>query len=211
MAMRKEPTMKLYNLMWVLALAGAAAACDNWIDQPPITNEPQPPTGGTGGNGGTGGTGGVAAGACTDEANQAVYAELEFVNSKGQASSGTAAASAIGSECVRGSSSSVPPVTGCGPQTLDVVACFPNCPQPTIDALATCVEECTAGTIEEITGSTLSEACVECYGATVACGAAFCTGQCVADTTAQICIDCRCDNDCTPNFVICSGIPSTDC
>ncbi|MGB8221894.1 MAG: hypothetical protein WCF10_04865, partial [Polyangiales bacterium] len=164
-----------------------------------------------GNTGGTGGTGGVAEGACTDAADEAVYADLTFVNGKGQSSSGTDAASAIGSECVRGSQSSVPAVGGCGTETLNVVACFPNCPQPTIDALATCVEQCVNDTIQEITGSTLSTDCVGCYGGTVACGAAFCTAACVADTTAPMCIDCRCTNNCTPDFVICSGIPSNDC
>jgi hypothetical protein len=80
-----------------------------------------------------------------------------------------------------------------------------------VQILATCVEDCTQGTIEQITGSTLSEECMGCYGATVSCGVAFCTKECVADTTAQVCIDCRCTSGCTENFVICSGIPSDDC
>ena len=104
--------MKLTNLIWVLALAVAAlGACDAWGDQPPITNEPGPdPDPGPGGTPGTGGTGGgTGEGACTNEADQAVYDALSFVNGKGESSSGTEAASAIGSECVRGSTSSTMP------------------------------------------------------------------------------------------------------
>ena len=203
--------MKLFNLIWVLALAGAVAACNSGL---PITGEPPPPMAGSGGNGGStgnGGTGGAIEGKCTTAENEAVYAELEYTNGKGEMSSGTDASSAIGSECVRGSVSSVPPVGGCGTETFAVIACFPNCPDPVVQALADCVAQCTGDTIEDITGMRLSEDCLECTGATVACGAVFCTSQCVADTTAQICIDCRCDNDCTPEFVICSGIPSDDC
>jgi len=201
--------MKLSNLIWVLALAGAVAACNSGS---PITGLPPiqpPPTGGS--NGGGGGTGGALEGACTTEENAAVYAELEFTNSKGEMTTGTDASSAIGSECVRGSESSKPPVAGCGGETSDVIACFPNCDPPIVDALADCVTQCTGDTIERITGSRLSEDCLACTGETVACGAVFCTSECVADTTAQVCIDCRCANDCTPQFVICSGIPSDDC
>jgi hypothetical protein len=151
------------------------------------------------------------AGACTTEQNAMVYAELEYTNGKGEASTGTDAAAAIGGDCPRGSVSSVPPVTGCGSETLDVVACFPNCPPATIDALSTCVEQCVQDAVEDITGSPFSGECSACYWEIVACAAAFCTRECVADTKAPACIDCRCDNNCTPQFAICSGIPSTEC
>jgi len=156
--------------------------------------------------------GGGLQGNCINEADAAVYAQLDFVNGKGEASSGTDASSAIGSECVRGSVSSVPPVEGCGEETFAVIACLGNCPQETIDALADCTFACTRDTIEEITGGdTLSDECLSCTGETVACGAAFCTPPCVASTTAPACIECRCAEGCTPQFVICSGIPSSDC
>jgi hypothetical protein len=204
--------MKLTNLIWVLALAGAVAACNSGS---PITgvDPPDPGTGGTAGSPGTGGTGGGAPleGNCINEDDKAVYDALTFTNSKGETTSGTDASSAIGSECVRGSDVSEPPVAGCGTETFAVIACLGNCPQETIDALATCVVNCTNDTIEEITGDRLSDECVACTGATVACGAAFCTSECLADTTAPPCIACRCDNNCTPQFVICSGIPSDDC
>ena len=93
-----------------------------------------------------------------------------------------------------------------GDQAFAVVSCFPSCDQPTIDALATCVAMCT----QDATG--LSTECMACTGATVACGAAFCTSQCVSDTNAPICIECRCDNGCTPDFDECTGLPSSgDC
>lgn len=202
--------MKPINLTWVLVLAGAMAACNSG---PPITGEP-PDNGGDGGSGGsgTGGTGGSLQGECTTPENEAVFAELSFTNSKGQFSEGTEAASAIGSECVRGSADSDPPVAGCPNEVADIIGCLAGgCPQETIDALAGCVEVCVQDTIETIVGSTIDEGCTGCYGGTVACGAAYCTGPCLASTTAPECIACRCDNDCTPNFVVCSGIPSNDC
>ncbi|MBW2210198.1 MAG: hypothetical protein JRG67_04000, partial [Deltaproteobacteria bacterium] len=202
--------MKLTNLIWVLALAGAVAACNSGS---PITGTPPPPppTGGSNGGGGTGGSGGGSLeGNCINDADAAVYAQLDFVNGKGEASSGTDASSAIGSECVRGSTVSMPPVEGCGDETFAVIACLGNCPQETIDALADCVVACTGDTIAGITGGdTLSDDCLACTGETVACGAAFCTPPCVTSTTAPECIQCRCDQGCTPQFVICSGIPSS--
>ena len=201
--------MKLTNLIWVLALAGSVAVGCN--KGPPITGTG--PGLGLGGNGGTcdpsGGSSMV--GACLNADDAAVYACLEFTNSKGEMSTCTDASSAIGSECVRGSDVSDPPITGCGTETLNVVACFPDCPPDTVDALSDCVVACTQETTAELCPPGLSDDCVDCTGATVACGAAFCTRQCVADTTAQMCIDCRCNNNCTPEFVICSGIPSDDC
>jgi hypothetical protein len=200
--------MKLTNLIWVLALAGSVAACNSG---PPITGEINPGPG-TGNSNGAGATGGApTSGACINEDDAAVYECLEFTDGKGEEHSGTDASSAIGSECVRGSTSSDPPIEGCGGETLDVVACFPTCPDATVQALADCVRDCTQDTTAELCPPGLTDDCVECTGATVACGAAFCTNACVADTTAQGCIDCRCDNGCTPEFVVCSGIPSDDC
>ena len=212
--------MKLIQLTTVLALAGAVTIGCN--SGPAITGAPPPVTGGTNGGGGTGGgTGGTdgdaTVGECINEDDAAVYAEVDYTNDRGEMTSGTDAVSAIGSDCVRGSDSSIPQVGGCGSETIQVVACFPNCPEATITTLAVCVEECIQGTIDTITGGgQLSDECIACYGATVACGAAFCTDRCAIDTTAPDCIDCRCTLGgdglgCTPEFVECSGIPSDDC
>jgi hypothetical protein len=195
--------MKPTHLIWVLALAGVALACNSG---PPITNA-KPIDPGTGGTTGTGGAGGLGEGACTNDADQAVYEDLTYTDAQGIIYTGTEAASAIGSDCIFGSADSDPVLAGCGTEAGNVVACFSGgCDQPTIDALATCVAMCT----QDATG--LSDECMACTGDTVACGAAFCTSQCVSDTEAAICIDCRCDNGCTPDFDECSGLPSSgDC
>jgi hypothetical protein len=214
MAMRKEPTMKLTNLIGVLALAGVVAIGCN--SGPPITGI-RPPSGTGGSNGGGGGTGGLGEGACTTDENVAVFDMLVYVTGKGQTEMGTDAASAIASDCLRGSTSSDPNVTGCGAQTSAVVACFNRCPaaefDPLVDELVNCVELCQDETIMTATGgSSLSAECTGCYGATVACGAATCTSpQCVSEPQGEFCTACRCEMGCTPTFVVCSGIPTTDC
>lgn len=208
--MKKEPTMKLSNLIWVLALGGSMMACNSGTA---ITNvKPDVPTGGSGGTAGTGGSSG-GEGACTNAEDQAVYADLTFINDDGIESSGPAAASAIGSQCIFGSQASVPVVTGCSQEAGDVIRCFASgCPQATIDALADCVALCTQDTTAGIAAPGLSSECMSCTGATVACGAAFCTNLCVSDTNAPDCIACRCQNNCTPAFDTCSGLPSSgDC
>jgi hypothetical protein len=205
MAKRKEPTMKPINLIWVLALAGVAMACNSG---PPVTNVKPPPTGGSGGTGGSAGTGGIGGGdgACTNEDDVAVYANLTYTDDDGNTFTGVEASAAIGSDCIFGTDNSDPLLEGCGDEAFAVVSCFPNCEPPVTQALADCVAQCT----QDATG--LSDECMACTGDTVACGAAFCTSQCVSDTNAPICIECRCDNGCTPEFDVCSGLPSSgDC
>lgn len=187
---------------------GGVHCTDEWTV--PVTCEDgDGGAGGTGGDGGVGGMGGMPEGACTNEADGAVYDALAFVDGKGQASSGTDAASAIASECVRGSVSSTPPVAGCGAELSAIIGCAtarpPNCPPEKVQAVATCVENCTQDTISQITGDTLSNACAECYGANAACGVAECAVECVADAAAPICVNCRADQGCTPEFEACSG------
>jgi hypothetical protein len=205
MAKRKEPTMKPKNLIWVLALAGAAMACNSGS---PITNEKpiDPGSGGSGGSNGSGGSGGLGDGACTNEADQAVYADLTYTNEAGETFTGTDASSEIGSDCIFGTETSDPVLPGCGDEAFLVVSCFPNCDEPTIQAAADCVAQCT----QDATG--LSAECMACTGATVACGAAYCTGVCISDTNAPECIQCRCENNCIQAFDECSGLPSDgDC
>lgn len=201
--------MKPTNLIWVLALAGAMTACNSG---PPITNEDNGGTGGngTGGGTGTGGTGGITEGACTDEENAGVYAGLEYTDEAGETFTGTAAAAAMGSDCIFGAGNATPPLSGCGAEASAVLSCFQaGCPPDIINALADCVASCVQDGTAEGSPPGLSDACVDCTGDTVACGAAFCTAQCVADTNAPGCIQCRCDNNCIQEFDQCSGLPPT--
>ena len=206
--------MKLTNLIWVLALAGAAAACNSG---PPITNEKPivpPPTGGSSGAGGTTGDG-----ACTTEENMAVYEDLVYTDCDGVTFTGDDAASAIGSDCILGTTDpvlcpagSVPPIPGCGAEAGMVLGCFPNCPQETIDTAAACVAKCVQDATVEVASPGLTDECVACTGETVACGAAFCTDVCISNSEAPGCITCRCDNNCIQSFDTCSGLPSDgDC
>jgi len=205
--MRKGPTMKLTNLIWVLALAGSIMACNSG---PPITNVRPPPPTGTGGTTGTGGAGGAATGKCTGPEDSAVYAELTFIDADGVESNGPAAASAIGSACIFGTDASVPKVTGCSPEGIAVLSCSATgCDQATIDALGDCVALCTQETTAGIAPPGLSTECMACTGDTVACGAGFCVSPCSADTTLPGCVACRCDAGCTPAFDVCSGLPDT--
>lgn len=151
--------------------------------------------------------GGTAQAACTDASNAMVYANLEFTDSRGNVFIGAEAAAAIGNSCVRGSVSSIPPIEGCGTETFGVIACFPNCPATTINALADCVAGCTQDTTAELSPPGLTDACVACSGDDVACNVALCTSACIVDTTAPACINCRCDNGCTQELDRCSGLP----
>jgi len=201
--------MKLSNLIWVLALAGAAAACNSG---PPVTNVTPPDMGG-------GGAGGGTVDACVNEENEAVYAELVYTDCEGVTHTGDDASSAIGSDCITGTANpalcpagSEPLLVGCGAEAGDVLRCFPNCPQETIDAAAACVTDCVQTATAEAAPPGLSDDCVACTGETVACGAAFCTTVCIADSNAPDCIDCRCENNCIQEFDTCSGLPSDgDC
>jgi hypothetical protein len=135
-----------------------------------------------------------------------VYADLTYVDESGATFTGVEAASAIGSDCIFGTATSDPVLPGCNSEALAVLACFVSgCPDETVDALAACVAGCT----QDATG--LSDECVACTGDVVACGAAFCTGDCAANTNAPACLQCRLDNGCTCGFQDCSGLPQDGC
>ena len=197
--------MKLSNLIWVLALAGAAAACNSG---PPVTNVTPPDTGG----GGAGGAGIVDA--CINEEDTAVYDELVYIDCAGVTHEGDEASSAIGSDCIQGTANpdvcpagSEPTLEGCGALTGMVLGCFPLCPEELIQEAADCVADCVQTATAEAAPPGLSDDCVACTGDTVACGAAFCTTVCIADSNAPACIDCRCENNCIQSFDTCSGLP----
>jgi hypothetical protein len=65
---------------------------------------------------------------------------------------------------------------------------------------------CTAAGVTGDTG--LSTGCALCYAEQVVCGAENCLGECISDSEAQACVDCRNEN-CVPLFEPCSGIPSS--
>jgi len=199
--------MKIGNLIWVLALAGAAAACNSG---PPITGciiDPE-----TGFCSTEGGECGPVTDACTDAANAMVYANLEYTDEEGVVTTGPDAASAIGSDCIFGSDDSVPPLVGCGDLSLAVLACFPNCEPEVIAAAASCVAQCTQDATATASPPGLSDDCVSCTGETVACGAAFCTDLCISNTDDPACVECRCNNNCIPCFDLCTGLePDGEC
>lgn len=217
--------MKLFHLIWVLGLAGLVAGCNSG---PPIQgcddfNETTGQCGdsgsGTGGGNGTGGTGGgTGSGACTNPDDAAVYMALEYTDSRGFEETGSDAASAIASDCVFGNfGSPTPSNPGCGTEAGFVVACALNpavdCTPEEIDALTNCVLTCMQESIAEFTdGGMLTEDCAQCYGDSVSCSAENCAAAGCTNPNSQSCIQCRCDEDCTPGFDRCSGLPpSGDC
>lgn len=203
--------MKHFSLFSILAVVVIAVACNTG----PPTIGVEIGAGGGGGDPGSGGTGGgggmIADGACTNAVDQAVYEALTYTNESDATFDGIDAASEIAGDCVFGTTSSTPALPGCGDQAIAVLACMSDC-DGIIAELATCVEECQDDAINEVTGMSLSADCQVCYGATVACGAAFCAFMGCADPASQACIDCQCRFNCSQDFDTCSGLPSTgDC
>ena len=239
-AMRKAYTMKLVYLLSAVGLVGLMAAgcntgpalqgcgapglafnpCSGLCAQmpfsppcaicadDPLACNPGAIAEGTGGTGGGGGDG-----ECTNPDDAMTYADLEYTTGGGVDESGSSAASAIASDCVFGSFSSVPQNPGCGPEAQAVLICASTgCPAETVMALEVCVVDCMQGLIDEVTGSMLTEMCADCYGESVACSANLCATSGCSNPTSPGCIQCRCDNDCTPGFDRCSGLPpSGDC
>ena len=219
--------MKLSNPTWVLGLAclaglaGMIAACNSGPPVDGCNKLPPPgefvnldgrcePISGAGGSPGTGGTGGSVGGACTNPDDTAVYDELTYTNDDGESSSGSDAASAIASDCVFGADDTVPP-EGCGSLAAIVVVCASagTCTPKMIEDLTVCVGECAQDTIESITGSRLSDECGACYSESVACSASRCATSGCSSPTSTPCVKCRCEQNCTPGFDVCSGLPPT--
>jgi hypothetical protein len=149
-------------------------------------------------------------GACTNEYDASVFGALTYTDSRGNNTVGTDSASAIASDCVFGSSVSVPPNPGCGILAGNVLACAispAGCPPETIAALGVCVETCAQDLISNIAGDPLSMECAGCYRQAVTCSAEQCATAGCANPTSPSCIQCRCDEGCTPGFDVCSGVP----
>jgi hypothetical protein len=150
-------------------------------------------------------------GACTNDADQALYEALEYTDADGNDHTGSDAASAIASDCVFGDGDTVGP--DCALLATEVVGCaiLMACTPAQVAALAVCVGDCAQNTIESITGSRLTDACGACYSESVACSAEKCATVC-SNPAATPCIECRCVEGCTPEFDVCSGLsPSGAC
>jgi hypothetical protein len=202
-ANRKETRMKLIAFVSALALAGAVGGCGD---------DGGSGTGGTGG-GGTGGGGGAVTDACTNAADTAVYDGVTYTNLEGDFE-GTKAVSEIAADCVFGNSMGEAPnliSDGC-PTLVGPILIDPN--EENVTNMANCVVDCT---VEQ--GVDLSQQCLDCYGDTVACGAAFCATPCSEGTDTEGCLVCRCGGglstsgvNCVVDFDTCSGLePNTTC
>ena len=217
--------MKLTNLFWVLPLAAVVAGCNtgdptSGCRPGEIVNsdgrcELGGATGGTGGAagaagaGGEGGGGGAADGACTNDADQAVYAALDYTDADGGENSGSEAASAIASDCVFAEGGTVGPSCTEFANTIIICAITLSCTPQQVADLTNCVGACTQNTIEDITGSTLSAGCADCYSQSVACSAEKCATSGCSNPTSTPCVECRCLEGCTPGFDTCSGLPDS--
>jgi len=94
-------------------------------------------------------------------------------------------------------------------EALNVLGCLSDC-DALIAELAICVSDCQNTAIGEVTGGgELSEDCLGCYGATVACSAGNCAFSGCADPSSEACINCQCEFNCTQDFDACSGLPGT--
>ncbi|RZV52345.1 MAG: hypothetical protein EX268_12205 [Deltaproteobacteria bacterium] len=155
--------------------------------------------------------GATTIGNCVDASNAQVYENLDYIDDFGQMYTGTEAAVAIGQDCLFGSNTSDPTLAGCPSEAARVLSCFPNCPTGVVDELSSCVTQCSQDAIAEASPPGLSDSCAACLGDKVACDASLCTNLCVADVSSPACIQCRCENDCTPRFETCSGFRTGVC
>ena len=212
--------MKLTNLIWVLGMAGMIAACNSGLPvdgcRPGevVNADGRCESGGgpggspgTCGTGGTGGTGGSVGGACTNDADQAVYRDLTYTNADGVDSTGSPAASAIASDCVFAEGGTVGPACDKLAGVVVVCALTMSCTEKQVLDLIDCVGDCTQNTIESITGSRLTDACGTCYSESVGCSAEKCATSMCSTPTSTPCVRCRCEKGCTPGFDDCSGLP----
>lgn len=226
--------MKLANLIWVLALAGSVAACNSGSPISGCTIDPA--TGLCGAEGGECGPIENACTNAEDQMaydNLTYTNDIGDTFTGTDAASEIGSDCIFGSGSAPPSLAD-PRLDGCGIEAGRVIGCFPNCPDcnqeappatcgqacttnedcglgftcsdgacnDAVQVAAVCVAECTQ------TATGLSDDCVSCTGTSVACGSAFCTTVCVADTNAPVCIDCRCANNCIQCNDICTGLPS---
>lgn len=100
----------------------------------------------------------------------------------------------------------------CTTDLTDVVgdcgsSCFAADPGATEQELAACVANCVK-VDDPRTVVDPSDACLNCYLASVGCTFEFCLAECAGGATLPGCISCRAENGCTSAFFTCSGLPA---
>ena len=75
-----------------------------------------------------------------------------------------------------------------------------------MDNQETCIAMCIQGEVTHGNAKALSEQCLTCYGADIACARDNCLLQC-AVPTSDSCATCRVEKGCADAFYGCSGLP----
>lgn len=154
--------------------------------------------GGTAGADGFGGSGGASMDACNNTADRQVITNA----GEGDFNTGRQEVEDEASDCV---------FSGCPAEVAQVISAQGKDDVANQQA-ATCIAVCTGNRYS------LSPQCLSCYGRSIVCNTANCIERCVADSTSEICINCRCNlvdsgnsnnEDCVGGFEECSGIAST--
>lgn len=138
-----------------------------------------------------------AAGASGASATQCVgtYASLSATQFNAQTSSGKACSSDAASIC----SNDVTTLVGtCGK------TCYLQAAQDD-ESQAACVAPCIQQAVTS--PKALSDSCIDCYVADVACARDLCLAQCGFTPNSPDCAQCRADNHCASAFYACSGLP----
>jgi hypothetical protein len=74
------------------------------------------------------------------------------------------------------------------------------------DARATCNDNCIRGESMKNLGSTLSQACGDCYTFVAVCGLEKCLSECSDDPDTLDCVECSFKSGCRVPFERCSGL-----
>ncbi len=189
--------MKHAGFVWGLVSIGAlVTACGS-------SNS----SGGTAGSGGTaaggGGSGGTGAVATGGASGGTATGGSAGAGATGGAGGSAGAGASGGSGGAGGGASGA--CTNSGDQailnSIDVETTVGDCGQTNLGA-----EPATYDCIKQATN--LSDGCVTCFDATIACAVQNCLIQCLGDSNAPACVDCR-KQFCDPAFEACSGLSAT--
>lgn len=127
-------------------------------------------------------------GACTTEANLALYAGYTHTGTDDMIREGLGAVTRLAEECA---------LPGCSEEVGDVVV---DASEQNVNALVTCIIDCVQLEVD------LSDDCLSCYAGVVVCAVNDCLVECAEDTSSEACVDCRAEN-CDPAFTECAGTP----